>query len=99
MPLLQKEKVIKFQQVNQYLITIRITKMERTLLGSPVYRGGQSIHGLLDGGPYTGIVKIPVSLDEEVLQLRAGDEIKIMAKVTDFSASLKRPVLEADQLL
>ena len=94
-----ERRLMLAKQVNQYLITIRITKMERTLLGSPVYRGGQSIHGLLDGGPYTGIVKIPVSLDEEVLQLRAGDELKIMAKITDFSASLKRPVLEADQLL
>ena len=86
------------KQVNEYLVNIRITKIERTLIGSPTYRGGQSIKGLIDGGPYSGIVKIPVTYNEQILELQAGDNLNVWAKLVDFSSSLKRPVLEASSL-
>jgi|SaaInlStandDraft_2_1057019.scaffolds.fasta_scaffold12331_2 hypothetical protein len=87
------------KQVTDYLVNIRIQKMERTLIGDPVFRGGQSVHGLIDGGPYVGLVKIPVAFDEMILSHKEGDEIKVRAKLVDFSTSLKRPVLEANELL
>jgi Ca2+-binding EF-hand superfamily protein len=86
------------KQVNEYLVNIRITKIERTLIGDPAYRGGQSVKGLIDGGPYSGIVKIPVTLNEQILELQAGDDLNVWAKLVDFSSSLKRPVLEASSL-
>ena len=73
--------------------------MERTLIGDPKYRGGQSVHGLIDGGPYVGLVKVPVSHDEKILSMRDGDEVKMWVKLVDFSPSLKRPVLEASDLI
>ena len=87
------------KQVSEYLVNIRIKSMERTLLGDPVYRGGQSVHGLIDGGPYVGVVKVPVSNDEQILSLREGDDVKMWVKLVDFSPSLKRPVLEASEIV
>ena len=86
------------KQVSEYLVNIRITKIERTLIGDPTYRGGQSVHGLLDGGPYSGIVKIPVTYNEQILEFKKGDDLNLWVKLVDFSASLKRPVLEASSL-
>ena len=94
-----ERKTIMEKQTNEFLINMRIEKMERTLIGDPKYRGGQSVHGLLDGGPYVGVVKIPVELDEIILQHKEGDEIKVMARLVDFSPSLKRPVLESSKIL
>ena len=87
------------KQVSEYLVNLRVKSMERTLLGDPVYRGGQSVHGLIDGGPYVGVVKVPVSFDEQILCLREGDDVKMWVKLVDFSPSLKRPVLEASEII
>jgi len=86
------------KQVNEYLVKIRITKIERTLIGDPIYRGGQSIRGLIDGGPYSGIVKIPVTYNEQILEFQEGDDLNVWVRLVDFSSSLKRPVLEASSL-
>ncbi len=94
-----ERKTIMERQTTEFLINMRIEKMERTLIGDPKYRGGQSVHGLLDGGPYVGVVKIPVKYDDEILQHKEGDEIQVMAKLVDFSPSLKRPVLESSKIV
>ena len=94
-----ERKTIMERQTTEFLINMRIEKMERTLIGDPKYRGGQSVHGLLDGGPYVGVVKIPVEFDDEILQHKEGDEIQVMARLVDFSPSLKRPVLESSKIL
>ena len=94
-----ERKTIMERQTTEFLINMRIEKMERTLIGDPKYRGGQSVHGLLDGGPYVGVVKIPVEFDDEILHHKEGDEIQVMARLVDFSPSLKRPVLESSKIL
>jgi hypothetical protein len=45
------------------------------------------------------VVKVPVSFDEQILSLREGDNIKMWVKLVDFSPSLKRPVLEASEII
>ena len=94
-----ERKELMDKQTSEFMITMRVVKMERTLLGYAVYRGGQSVHALLDGGPYIGVVKIPVSLNDRILQHKEGDEIQVWASLVDFSPSLKRPVLEASELV
>jgi len=71
----------------------------RTLIGDPKYRGGQSVHALIDGGPYLGVIKIPSSMDETIIQFKSGDELQVIARLVDFSPSLKRPVLEASEII
>ena len=94
-----ERKALMEKQTSEFLVTLKIDKMERTLLGDPKYRGGQSVHGLLDGGPYIGVVKIPVELDERILSFKEGDEIQLWASLVDFSPSLKRPVLESSEIV
>lgn len=94
-----ERKTLMENHGGDFMINMRIQKMERTLIGDPKFRGGQSVHALIDGGPYVGVVKIPVELDEIILQHKEGDEIKVMAKLVDFSPSLKRPVLEASEFV
>ena len=94
-----ERKALMEKQTSEFLVNLRIEKIERTLIGDPVYRGGQSVHALIDGGPYVGVIKIPVSFDEKILAHKAGDEIQVWAKLVDFSPSLKRPVLEASEML
>ena len=94
-----ERKTLMEKQTAEFLVNLRIEKMERTLIGDPIYRGGQSVHALIDGGPYVGVIKIPVSFDEKILEHKAGDEIQVWAKLVDFSPSLKRPVLEASEMI
>ena len=94
-----ERKALMEKQTSEFLVTLKIDKMERTLLGDPKYRGGQSVHGLLDGGPYTGVVKVPVEFDEKILSFKEGDEIQLWASLVDFSPSLKRPVLESSEIV
>ena len=94
-----ERKALMEKQTSEFLVTIKIEKMERTLIGDPKYRGGQSVHGLLDGGPYTGVVKVPIDLDEKILSHKEGDEIQFWASLVDFSPSLKRPVLESSEIV
>ena len=86
------------KHASEFLVNLRIEKMERTLIGDPVYRGGQSVHALIDGGPYVGVIKMPVSCDEMILECKKGDVIQVWGKLVDFSPSLKRPVLEASKM-
>ena len=94
-----ERKALMEKQTSEFLVTLKIEKMERTLVGDPKYRGGQSVHGLLDGGPYTGVVKVPVELDEKILSFKEGDVIQLWASLVDFSPSLKRPVLESSEIV
>ena len=94
-----ERKALMDKQTSEFLVTLKVEKMERTLLGDPKYRGGQSVHGLLDGGPYTGVVKVPVELDEKILSLKEGDHVQFWASLVDFSPSLKRPVLESSEIV
>lgn len=94
-----ERKALMEKQTSEFLVTLKIEKMERTLVGDSKYRGGQSVHGLLDGGPYTGVVKVPVELDEKILSFKEGDVIQLWASLVDFSPSLKRPVLESSEIV
>ena len=94
-----ERKTLMEKQTSEFMVNLKIEKMERTLIGDPIYRGGQSVHALIDGGPYIGVIKIPVSYDEKILEHKVGDEIQVWAKLVDFSPSLKRPVLEASEMI
>ena len=94
-----ERKTLMEKQTSEFMVNLKIEKMERTLIGDPIYRGGQSVHALIDGGPYVGVIKIPVSYDEKILEHKVGDEIQVWAKLVDFSPSLKRPVLEASEMI
>jgi hypothetical protein len=92
-----ERRAIMAAENSVHMVTLKISKFERTLLGDGTYRGGQSLSGLIDGGPYEGLVKIPVELNEEILTCTEGDTITLNARIVDFSPSRRRPVLEASE--
>ncbi len=92
-----ERRAIMAAENSVHMVTLKISKFERTLLGNEIYRGGQSLSGLIDGGPYEGLVKIPIELNEEILACTAGDTITLNARIVDFSPSRRRPVLEATE--
>ena len=51
------------------------------MIGDSKYRGGKSLHALIDGGPYSGVVKVPVSFNDQLEGTKKGDEIKAWVKL------------------
>jgi len=86
------------RQTHGYTFSFKISKFERTLLGNPEYRGGQSIHGLIDGGPFEGVVRIPKSMDETILNYKEGSSVNIQGSISDYMPSLNRCVIDATHL-
>ena len=93
-----RRKILE-NQTEYHTFTLKISKFERTLLGDPEYRGGQSVHGLIDGGPFQGVIRIPKANDEEILSHNVGSEIIIQGKISDYMPSLKRCVIDCISLL
>ena len=93
-----RKKILK-EQTHEYEFSMKITKFERTLLGSPEYRGGQSIHGIIDGGPFEGVARIPKAMDESVQDLKIGSDIRLKGIISDYMPSLQRCVIDSNGLL
>jgi len=93
-----RRKILE-NQTHGYKFSFKISKFERTLLGNPDYRGGQSVHGLIDGGPFEGVVRIPKSMDEIILEYKEGSIVEIQGIISDYMPSLKRCVIDATHLL
>ncbi len=94
-----ERKEIMQTQESDFTVQVKIDKIDRTLIGDSTYRGGQSVHGLIDGGPYSGLLKMPAELNDLILTYKIGDVISVKAKLIDFSPSLKRPVLEGSSVI
>ncbi|RAH13339.1 MAG: hypothetical protein CMB20_004920 [Methanobacteriota archaeon] len=93
-----RRKILE-NQTEYHTFTLKISKFERTLLGDPEYRGGQSVHGLIDGGPFQGVIRTPKAMSEEILSHNLGSEIIIQGKISDYMPSLKRCVIDCISLL
>ena len=94
-----ERKEIMQTQKSDFTVQVKIDKIDRTLIGDSTYRGGKSVHGMIDGGPYSGLVKMPAELNDLVLTYKIGDIIRVKAKLVDFSPSLKRPVMEGSSVI
>ena len=81
-----------------FSLHLRIEKIERTLLGQAGYRGGQSMHGMIDGGPYHGVIQIHTDLNERALDYNVGDEIQLLARIVDYKPSIKRTVMRCNSI-
>ena len=91
-----ERKVILDQLSDKYSMTVKISKIERTLLGEASYRGGTSLHGLIDGGPFSGLIQLHVDIEEHGFEI--GDNVLLRASLEDYRSSLKRAVLKVDSI-
>lgn len=68
---------------------IKVERIERTLMVTDHYRGGHSIVGLLDGGPYKVSIMLPESENEVVKSFNKEDLVIVEAKITSWSSGLR----------
>jgi Ca2+-binding EF-hand superfamily protein len=71
------------------ICTIKVERIERTLMVTDHYRGGHSIVGILDGGPYKVSLMLPKSENDVVTKFQKEDIVVADAKIISWSSGLK----------
>ena len=71
------------------ICTIKVERIERTLMVTDHYRGGHSIVGILDGGPYKVSIMLPESENDVVTKFLKGETVVADAKIVSWSSGLK----------
>ncbi|MCS5533186.1 MAG: hypothetical protein NZ736_02880 [Candidatus Poseidoniaceae archaeon] len=69
--------------------TVKIERVERTLMVTDHYRGGHSVLGILNGGSNKVLVMLPESENEAVTKFMKGDTIEANAIIVSWSSGLK----------
>ena len=71
------------------ICSIKIERIERTLMVTDHYRGGHSVLGLLDGGSSKVLVMLPKSENDVVTKFAKGDIVEANAVIVSWSSGLK----------
>ena len=71
------------------ICSIKIERIERTLMVTDHYRGGHSVLGLLDGGSSKDLVMLPKSENDVVTKFAKGDIVEANAVIVSWSSGLK----------
>tara|TARA_Y100000766_G_scaffold285255_1_gene307370 strand:- start:10400 stop:12085 length:1686 start_codon:yes stop_codon:yes gene_type:complete len=75
-------------------VVLKFEESSRTLLASGEYRGGSTIQGEIDGGPYTAEIRLVSDENEFVESLKKGQMITCQAKIIRWSSGLRQATLE-----
>lgn len=75
-------------------VVLKFKERSRTLLASGEYRGGSTIHGEIDGGPYSAEIRLVSDENEFVESLKEGQLITCQAKIIRWSSGLRQATLE-----
>ncbi len=71
------------------ICSIKVERIERTLMVTDHYRGGHSVLGILDGGSNKVLVMLPKSENDVVTKFTKGDVIEANAVIVSWSSGLK----------
>jgi hypothetical protein len=71
------------------ICSIKIERVERTLMVTDHYRGGHSVLGILDGGSNKVLVMLPKSENDVVTKFSKGDTVEANAIIVSWSSGLK----------
>ena len=86
---LSSEERVIIAKAKSSICTIKVERIERTMMVTDHYRGGHSILGILDGGPYKVLIMLPKSENDVVTKFLKGDTVVAEAKVISWSSGLK----------
>ena len=75
-------------------VVLKFKERSRTLLASGEYRGGSTIQGEIDGGPYSAEIRLISEENEFVESLKEGQLITCHAKIIRWSSGLRQATLE-----
>ena len=77
--------------------TIMVERVERTLMVMDSYRGGMTVVGLLDNGPYTVAVLFEPNYNDQIETL-VGKKISFSGALHDWSSGLRQAKLKGSNL-
>ena len=86
---LSSEERVIIAKAKSSICTIKVERIERTMMVTDHYRGGHSILGILDGGPFKVLIMLPKSENDVVTKFLKGDTVVAEAKVISWSSGLK----------
>lgn len=94
---LHRESVSVIESTESGNCTLMIERVERTLMVMDSYRGGMTVVGLLDNGPYTVAVLFEPEYNEQIESLE-GKRISFVGTLFDWSSGLRQAKLKGSQL-
>jgi len=94
---LHRESVSVIESTESGNCTLMVERVERTLMVMDSYRGGMTVVGLLDNGPYTVAVLFEPEYNEQIESLE-GKRISFVGKLFDWSSGLRQAKLKGSQL-
>ncbi|MBT60260.1 MAG: hypothetical protein CMA63_01740 [Euryarchaeota archaeon] len=74
--------------------SMMVERVERTLMVNDEFRGGHSLIGELDDGPFTVAIMFPESDNELIHSIKKGDRVECSAIISDWSSGLRRATLQ-----
>ncbi len=94
---LYRESVSVIESTESGNCTLMIERVERTLMVMDSYRGGMTVVGLLDNGPYTVAVLFEPEYNEQIVSLE-GKKISFIGTLYDWSSGLRQAKLKGSKL-
>jgi len=95
---LHREAISVIESTEPGNCTIMVERVERTLMVTDSYRGGMTVIGLLDNGPYTVGVLFEPSFNEQIETL-VGKKISFSGALHDWSSGLRQAKLKGSNLI
>jgi len=94
---LHREAISVIESTEPGNCTIMVERVERTLMVMDSYRGGMTVVGLLDNGPYTVAALFEPSYNEQIETL-VGKKISFSGALHDWSSGLRQAKLKGSNL-
>ena len=94
---LHREAVGVIESTEPGNCTIMVERVERTLMVMDSYRGGMTVVGLLDNGPYTVAVLFEPNYNDQIETL-VGKKISFSGALHDWSSGLRQAKLKGTNL-
>ncbi|MBL6884288.1 MAG: hypothetical protein ISR21_01170 [Candidatus Poseidoniaceae archaeon] len=81
-------------ECQEHLCALRVEEVGRTLLAKDEFRGGYTVVGEFDGGPFTAGVMFPESENDKILAFKIGSTINCVGKIVKWSSGRREAVLK-----
>jgi len=81
-------------ECHEHLCALRVEEVGRTLLAKDEFRGGYTVVGEFDGGPFTAGVMFPESENDKILAFKIGSTINCVGKIVKWSSGRREAVLK-----
>ena len=94
---LHREAISVIESTEPGNCTIIVERVERTLMVMDSYRGGMTVVGLLDNGPYTVAVLFEPNYNDQIETL-VGKKISFSGALHDWSSGLRQAKLKGSNL-